>query len=38
MTGCTSVHKGENSVQNFILASSELCREGKAYIKNIGKS
>lgn len=38
MRGYTDIHKGENSVQGFILASSELCRERKAHIKNIDKS
>lgn len=38
MTGYTNIHKGENSVLGFILASSELCRERKVHIKNIDKS
>lgn len=32
MTGYMAVRKGENSVQSFILAYGELCREGKAHV------
>lgn len=37
MTGYTNDRKGENLVQSFLLASSELYREGKTHIKNINE-